>query len=49
LRARFAKSEITRDDSALEQALKQQNLPYAKLRGSATLAQVIRESGFKRS
>src|SRR5439155_15131120 len=26
-----------------------QNLPYAKLRGSATLAQVIRESGFKKA
>jgi GTP pyrophosphokinase len=34
---------------ALEQALKQQNLPYAKLRGSATLAQVIRESGYKKA
>jgi len=34
---------------ALEHALKQQNLPYAKLRGSATLAQVIRETGFKKA
>ena len=34
---------------ALEQALKAQKLPYAKLRGSATLAQVIRESGFKKA
>src|SRR5579884_1024200 len=34
---------------ALEQALKQQNLPYAKLRGSAVLAQVIRDSGFKKA
>ena len=34
---------------ALEHALKQQNLPYAKLRGSATLAQVIRESGYKKA
>jgi GTP diphosphokinase / guanosine-3',5'-bis(diphosphate) 3'-diphosphatase len=34
---------------ALEQALKGQNLPYAKLRGSATLAQVIRETGFKKA
>ena len=34
---------------ALEQALKAQNLPYAKLRGSATLAQVIRDSGFKKA
>jgi GTP pyrophosphokinase len=34
---------------ALEQALKGQNLPYAKLRGSPTLAQVIREVGFKKA
>jgi len=34
---------------ALEQALKQQNLPYAKLRGSAVLAEVIRDSGFKKA
>jgi GTP diphosphokinase / guanosine-3',5'-bis(diphosphate) 3'-diphosphatase len=34
---------------ALEHALKQQNLPYAKLRGSAVLAQVIRDSGFKKA
>ena len=34
---------------ALEQALKAQNLPYAKLRGSPTLAQVIREVGFKKA
>jgi GTP diphosphokinase / guanosine-3',5'-bis(diphosphate) 3'-diphosphatase len=34
---------------ALEYALKQQNLPYAKLRGSAVLAQVIRDSGFKKA
>ncbi|MDP9284497.1 MAG: bifunctional (p)ppGpp synthetase/guanosine-3',5'-bis(diphosphate) 3'-pyrophosphohydrolase [Actinomycetota bacterium] len=33
----------------LEQALKQQNLPYAKLRGSAVLAQVIRDSGYKKA
>src|SRR5256714_8893868 len=32
----------------LEQALKAQNLPYRKLAGSAVLAQVIRESGFKK-
>src|SRR5260221_4433904 len=38
-----------RGREALEQALKQQNLPYAKLRGSATLAQVIRESGYKKA
>src|SRR3954449_6466554 len=48
-------SRETRDDAehkgreALEQALKQQNLPYAKLRASATLAQVIRETGFKKA
>ncbi len=34
---------------SLEQALKQQNLPYAKLRGSAVLAQVIRDTGFKKA
>src|SRR5213596_1744872 len=48
-------SRETREDQehkgreALEQALKAQNLPYAKLRGSATLAQVIRETGFKKA
>src|SRR6266568_1241944 len=34
---------------ALEYALKQQNLPYAKLRGSSVLAQVIREMNFKKA
>jgi GTP pyrophosphokinase len=34
---------------ALEHALKQQNLPYRKLAGSAVLAQVIRESGYKKA
>ncbi len=34
---------------ALEQALKAQNLPYRKLAGSAVLAQVIREMGFKKA
>jgi GTP pyrophosphokinase len=34
---------------ALDQALKAQKLPYTKLRGSATLAQVIRDSGFKKA
>src|ERR671927_155252 len=48
-------SRETREDQeqkgreALEQALKQQNLPYAKLRGSSVLAQVIRDSGFKKA
>jgi GTP diphosphokinase / guanosine-3',5'-bis(diphosphate) 3'-diphosphatase len=48
-------SRETREDyehkgrDALEQALKAQNLPYTKLRGSATLAQVIRDSGFKKA
>jgi GTP diphosphokinase / guanosine-3',5'-bis(diphosphate) 3'-diphosphatase len=48
-------SRETREDAeakgreALEHALKGQNLPYAKLRGSATLAQVIRETGFKKA
>jgi GTP diphosphokinase / guanosine-3',5'-bis(diphosphate) 3'-diphosphatase len=34
---------------ALEQALKAQNLPYRKLAGSAVLAGVIRETGFKKA
>ena len=34
---------------SLEHALKQQNLPYAKLRHSSVLAQVIRDSGFKKA
>ena len=34
---------------SLEQALKAQNLPYRKLAGSAVLAQVIRETGFKKA
>src|SRR4051812_33075208 len=48
-------SRETREDTeqkgrdALEAALKQQNLPYRKLAGSAVLAQVIRESGFKKA
>ena len=33
----------------LETALKKQNLPYRKLQGSAVLAQVIRESGYKKA
>jgi GTP pyrophosphokinase len=33
----------------LEQALKKQNLPYRKLVGSAVLAQVIRETGFRKA
>src|SRR5207245_5323609 len=47
-------SRETREDAeqkgreALEQALKQQILPYRKIAGSAVLAQVIRESGFKK-
>ncbi len=48
-------SRETREDSeqkgreSLEQALKAQNLPYRKLAGSALLAQVIRETGFKKA
>jgi guanosine-3',5'-bis(diphosphate) 3'-pyrophosphohydrolase len=48
-------SRETREDTeqkgreALEQALKAQNLPYRKLAGSAVLAQVIREMGFKKA
>src|SRR5258708_6018657 len=34
---------------ALEHALKGQNLPFAKLRASSLLAQVIRDSGFKKA
>jgi guanosine-3',5'-bis(diphosphate) 3'-pyrophosphohydrolase len=34
---------------ALEKGLKAQNLPYRKLAGSALLAQVIREAGFKKA
>ncbi len=34
---------------ALDQALKVQNLPYRKLQGSSVLAQVIRETGFKKA
>src|SRR5437762_951637 len=36
-------------DEALEQALNKQSLPYKKLVGSAVLAQVIRETGFKKA
>src|SRR3982751_3032313 len=48
-------SRETREDQeqkgreALEAALKVQKLPYKKLQGSAVLAQVIRESGFKKA
>jgi guanosine-3',5'-bis(diphosphate) 3'-pyrophosphohydrolase len=34
---------------ALDAALKAQNLPYRKLQGSSVLAQVIRETGFKKA
>src|SRR5207344_1434920 len=34
---------------ALEAALKKQKLPYKKLQGSSVLAQVIRETGFKKA
>jgi guanosine-3',5'-bis(diphosphate) 3'-pyrophosphohydrolase len=33
----------------LDQALKAQNLPYRKLQGSSVLAQVFRETGFKKA
>jgi GTP pyrophosphokinase len=48
-------SRETREDAeqkgreALDEALKKQNLPYRKLSGSAVLAQVIRETGFKKA
>jgi GTP diphosphokinase / guanosine-3',5'-bis(diphosphate) 3'-diphosphatase len=35
--------------NALEEALKKQNLPYRKLASSAVLAQVIRETGFRKA
>ncbi|HEV8249755.1 MAG TPA: bifunctional (p)ppGpp synthetase/guanosine-3',5'-bis(diphosphate) 3'-pyrophosphohydrolase [Gaiellaceae bacterium] len=48
-------SRETREDTEqrgreiLEQALKAQNLPYRKLAGSALMAQVIRELGFRKA
>ena len=48
-------SRETREDTeqrgrdSLENALKQHNLPYKKLAGSAMLAQIIREMGFKKA
>ena len=54
-RIRVYFSRETRDDAehkgreALEQSLRAQNLPYKKLAGSAVLAQVIRELGFKKA
>jgi len=48
-------SRETRDETeqkgreTLETALKKQNLPYKKLQGSSVLAQVIRETGFKKA
>src|ERR671931_233794 len=48
-------SRETREDTeqkgrdTLEQALKGQNLPYRKLAGSALMAQVIRELGFRKA
>ena len=48
-------SRETREDTEqrgremLEQALKQQNLPYRKLAGSALMAQVIRELGYRKA
>jgi guanosine-3',5'-bis(diphosphate) 3'-pyrophosphohydrolase len=38
-----------RGRESLEAALKKQNLPYRKLAGSAVLAQVIRDSGYKKA
>ena len=48
-------SRETREDTeqrgreSLEKALKQQNLPYRKIAGSAVLAEIIREMGFKKA
>src|SRR6478736_2243482 len=39
----------TQTDRKMEQALKAQKLPYRKIAGSAVLAQVIRETGFKKA
>ena len=47
--ARDARETEQKGREALEQALKAQNLPYRKLAGSAVLAQVIRETGFKKA
>jgi GTP diphosphokinase / guanosine-3',5'-bis(diphosphate) 3'-diphosphatase len=53
IRAWFSRE--TREDTeqkgreTLEKALKAQKLPYRKLAGSAVLAQVIRETGFKKA
>jgi GTP diphosphokinase / guanosine-3',5'-bis(diphosphate) 3'-diphosphatase len=53
IRAWFSREtrEVTEQKGreALEQALKAQKLPYRKLAGSAVLAQVIRETGFKKA
>ncbi|HET7555779.1 MAG TPA: bifunctional (p)ppGpp synthetase/guanosine-3',5'-bis(diphosphate) 3'-pyrophosphohydrolase [Gaiellaceae bacterium] len=48
-------SRTTREETeqkgreTLEAGLKKQNLPYRKLQGSSVLAQVIRESGYKKA
>jgi guanosine-3',5'-bis(diphosphate) 3'-pyrophosphohydrolase len=39
----------TKGRELLDQALKAQKLPYRKLQGSSVLAQVIRETGFKKA
>ena len=47
--ARRAARRRRRAASLLDQALKAQKLPYRKLQGSSVLAQVIRETGFKKA
>ena len=47
--ARDARGDRAQGREALEQALKKQNLPYKKIGGSPLLAQVIRETGFKKA
>ena len=47
--ARDARRDRGEGSRALDQALKAQKLPYRKLQGSSVLAQVIRETGFKKA
>ena len=48
-RARPARRPRQKGRETLETALKKQNLPYRKLQGSSLLAQVIRETGYKKA
>src|SRR3546814_1249404 len=42
-------SDLAKGRELLDNALKAQSLPYKKLQGSAVLAQVIRETGFRKA